>query len=81
MLARCACEVIVAAYEWEVGHAEESCQIVQSVVKLMVANGTGIVFHAVHQFHLHLAVVQIVISLSLAEVAMVKQQEFGVLLA
>ena len=81
MLTWRACKIIVATNKGEVGHVDEPCQIIESVIKFMVADGACIVFHAVHQFHLHLAVLQIVISRPLAEVATVKQQEFGVLLA
>ena len=78
--ARRACEVVVATDEGEVGHPDESGQIVEAEVELMVADGAGIVAHEVHELHLYFALVQVVVDGALAEVAAVEEECFGMLL-
>ena len=74
-------EVVVAAHDGELRHLEEAHHVVESEVKLVVADGGGIVFHLVHQPHFHIALEERVVRRALREVATVEEQQVGVLLA
>ena len=74
-------EIVVAAHKGKLGHLDEACQVLESIVKLVVAQRAGIVSHLVHQSHLHLAPVEVIIGRPLAEIATVEQQQFGALLS
>ena len=57
----CAGEVVVGAYDREIGHLEYLCHVLHSEVELMVAYCCNVILHHVHEFHLYLALVYIII--------------------
>ena len=67
-------EVIVGAYEREVGLLHQFLQIVQTEIKLMVAQSCRVIAHLVHQLHLYLALEHRIERRALGEVTAVKQQ-------
>ena len=73
-LARRACEVVVAADEGELRHSHQAGKVIEPEVELMVADGTGIVTHEVHQPNLHFTLVEIIVNGALAEVAAIEQK-------
>lgn len=75
----CAGEVVVGAEYREFEFAEHACHILQSEVELMVADGSGIIVHLVHQSGLHIALEEGVVGAALGEVATVEEQQVGVL--
>jgi len=73
--------VVVRANDGEIRHAEDTCQIIESEVELMVADGSGIIAHLIHQTYLYLTLEERVIARALREVARVEEQQVGMLLA
>ena len=61
--------VVVGANDREFRHAEDARHIVESEVELMVADGSGIVAHLIHQAYLYLTLEERVIARALREVA------------
>jgi len=81
ILEHCARAVVVGADDGEIRHAEDARHIVESEVELMVADGSGIVAHQIHQAYLYLTLEERVITRTLREVARVEEQQVGMLLA
>ena len=71
-------EIIVAAYDGEVGLAEEARHIVEPEVEFVVAYRGGVIAHEVHQSHLYFAVVEAIVGRALREVAGIYEEQVGV---
>ena len=73
------CEVVVGTEDGKVEAAEDPCHIVESEVELMVADGSGVIVHEVHQSALHIALVESIVGRPLREVARIEEQQIGIL--
>ena len=74
-------EIVVAANYRELRHLEETHHVVDAKVKLMVADGSRIVFHLIHESYLHIALEERIIRRALREVAAVEKQQIRIHLA
>ena len=74
-------EIVIGTHNRELSHLKDALHILQSEIKLMVADRSSIIVHAVHQTYLHLSVKQIIISRSLRKISGIKQQQVRILTA
>ena len=71
----CTREIVVGTDDRELRHLEDTHHIVNAKVKLMVADGSSVILHLVHQANLHVALEERIVRRTLRKVATIEKQE------
>ena len=74
-MTRCAREVVVAADKRKLCHLNQSGKVLETEVELVIADGAGVIVHEVHQLDFHIALKEVIVNRTLAEVTTIEQQE------